>query len=62
MSDALLVGRTPTKLVEKQPPVESDALFEADRVDGQTFEEIRFEHCAFANVSFKEGGPCLALA
>jgi hypothetical protein len=53
MSDALLVGRTPTKLVEKQPPVVSDALFEADRVDGQTFEGIRFEHCTFANVSFK---------
>jgi hypothetical protein len=54
MSDALLVGRTPLKLVGKQPPVVSEALFEADRADGQKFEGIRFEHCTFANVSFKE--------
>jgi hypothetical protein len=54
MSDALLVGRKPTKLIGKQPPVLSEALFEADRVDGQTFEAIRFEHCTFANVSFKQ--------
>ena len=54
MTDALLVGRTPTKLLPAQPPVVTDALFEADRVDGRGFEGVRFEHCTFANVSFKE--------
>jgi hypothetical protein len=54
MGDALLVGRKPTKLVQKQPPIVSEALFEADRVDDQTFEGLRFEHCTFANVSFKQ--------
>jgi hypothetical protein len=54
MNQALLVGRTPAKLASQAAPVVSDALFEADRVDGQSFEGIRFEHCTFANVSFKD--------
>jgi hypothetical protein len=54
MNQALLVGRTPAKLAGQAPPIVSDALFEADRVDGQNFEGIRFEHCTFANVSFKQ--------
>jgi hypothetical protein len=54
MNQSLLVGRTPTRLQTQQPPVVSGALFEADRVDAKRFEGIRFEHCTFANVSFKE--------
>jgi hypothetical protein len=54
MTEALLVGRTPAKLVSQTSPVVSDALFEAERVDEQTIEGVRFEHCTFANVSFKE--------
>ncbi len=54
MTEALLVGRTPAKLISQKSPVVSDALFEAERVDEQIFEGVRFEHCTFANVSFKE--------
>jgi hypothetical protein len=54
MNQALLVGRTPTPLQAQQPPLVTGALFEADRVDGQRFEGIHFEHCTFANVSFKD--------
>lgn len=54
MTEALLVGRTPAKLISQKSPVVSDALFEAERVDAQTFEGVRFEHCTFANVSFKQ--------
>lgn len=54
MSDALLVGRASAKLAPTQAPLVSNALFEADRVDEQEFEGTRFEHCTFANVSFKD--------
>jgi hypothetical protein len=53
VTEALLVGRTPAKLISEKSPVVSGALFEAERVDEQTFEGVRFEHCTFANVSFK---------
>jgi hypothetical protein len=56
VTDALLAGRTPAKLQPAQAAVISDALFEADRVDGQKFEGVHFEHCTFANVSFKDAG------
>jgi uncharacterized protein YjbI with pentapeptide repeats len=54
VTEALLVGRTPGKLISQKSPVVSEALFQAERVDQQTFEGVRFEHCTFANVSFKE--------
>jgi hypothetical protein len=54
MNDSLLVGRTPTKLSAQRAPVVADALFQADRVDSQSFEGVKFEHCTFANVSFKD--------
>jgi len=54
MTDALLVGRTPMKLSPQKAAVVADALFEADRVDAATIEGVRFEHCTFANVSFKD--------
>jgi hypothetical protein len=53
MTEALLIGRTPEKLSRLEPEVR-DAIFEADRVDGQTFERLSFSHCTFANVSFKD--------
>jgi hypothetical protein len=31
-----------------------DALFASDRVDGQTFNQLEYRHCTFANVSFKD--------
>lgn len=54
MSDALLSGRTVAALRSPTPNPVSDALFAADRVDGQTFEGVHFTHCTFANVSFRE--------
>src|SRR6266487_1912314 len=54
MNHALLVGRTASPLRGQQAPVVSGALFEADRVDSESFEGIHGEHCTFANVSFKE--------
>jgi hypothetical protein len=49
-----MAGRTPAKLQPAPAALVSNALFEADRVDAQTFEGLRFEHCTFANVSFKD--------
>jgi hypothetical protein len=32
----------------------SDALFAAQRIDGNSFVDKQFEHCTFANISFKD--------
>jgi hypothetical protein len=37
------------------PFVDQDKLFAAQRLDGQRVERAQFEHCTFANISFKEG-------
>jgi hypothetical protein len=54
MTEALLLGRKTATLTPEQPTRVRDALFQADRVDGQKFEGAHFEHCTFANVSFKD--------
>lgn len=56
MPDALIGGRERQPLAGTAPDSVVDALFQADRVDGQTLEGAHFEHCTFANVSFKEAG------
>ncbi len=52
MSAAYLVGR-------RQKPAwpatsSTDALFAAERLDGQTLSGLTYEHCTFANISFKD--------
>jgi hypothetical protein len=50
---AYLVGREiVTELPAKQNG--ADHIYASVRVDGQTFEDVRFTHCTFANVSFKQ--------
>lgn len=48
---AYLVGRTPGTLSSAAGAV--DTLFAAQRVDGAKMQNLTFEHCTFANVSFK---------
>lgn len=50
---AYLVGR---EIVTKLPPDESgtDRIYASVRLDGRNFGSLRFAHCTFANVSFKE--------
>jgi hypothetical protein len=54
MSEALIGGRQQQPLVGSHPAAVTDALFQADRVDGQHFEGMHFTHCTFANVSFRD--------
>jgi hypothetical protein len=50
--EAYLVGRDQASL--ERPFDASDKLFAANRIDGQKMDQASFEHCTFANVSFKE--------
>ncbi len=49
---AYLVGRKQAAL--KPPYSTSDAVFAADRIDGTELADLTFQHCTFANVSFKK--------
>ena len=43
------------QLVEMKPPFEgTDKIFAAQRLDGSTIDRTSYEHCTFANLSFKE--------
>jgi len=52
MSGALLYGRSQANLDPNQDG--TDLLFAATRADGWTFSARAYEHCTFANVSFKD--------
>lgn len=54
MSEGLTGGRAEERLSGSEAAVVSDRLFQADRVDGEKFEGVRYQHCTFANVSFKD--------
>jgi hypothetical protein len=51
-SAAYLIGRPSATLNPTSNA--TDALFAAQRLDGQRLEGVHFEHCTFANISFKE--------
>ena len=51
-SAAYLMGRAPATLDPSSGA--SDALFAAQRIDGKELAGKQFEHCTFANVSFKD--------
>ena len=52
-SDVYIVGRKIGDWPVSTTPVK-DLIFAADRKDGHTFENLEFQHCTFANMSFKE--------
>jgi hypothetical protein len=63
-ADAYFVGRAAGKI---QPPYRSsDQTFGSQRLDGVTLEQSSYEHCTFANISFKaarlDGGRFLNCA
>ena len=50
---AYLVGREFTEF-PREPGTLSDRVFAAERLDGINVNDYRFEHCTFANISFKD--------
>ena len=49
---AYVLGRDPGTLAS--PFHGKDKLYAADRLDGRTVDKGEYEHCTFANISFKE--------
>jgi hypothetical protein len=54
MSDGLLVGREEEKLDRARIAGGTDRLYAAQLLDGARATAATFEHCTFANVSFKD--------
>jgi hypothetical protein len=52
---AYLVGRQEAKLALSltDPTTRADSLYAAERIDGLPVKGVNFEHCTFANISFK---------
>ena len=53
-SSAYLLGRKIGDWPAATAPVQQDLIFAAVRKDNDTLEGLEFQHCTFANVSFKE--------
>jgi hypothetical protein len=54
MSDGLLVGRSHAKLDVKSITGDSGKVYAAQLLDEASAKAVTFEHCTFANVSFKK--------
>jgi len=53
MSDGLLVGRKEGRLDPKRIEGDVDRIYAAQLLDGASATAVTFEHCTFANISFK---------
>lgn len=54
MSGAFFLGRDPEELDPERVTGGSEKLYSAQRLDGKTISAVIFEHCTFANISFKQ--------
>ena len=50
--EAYFIGRTAGKI--QSPYTGADQIFGGQRLDGETIKKPTYEHCTFANISFKE--------